>query len=230
MFIFRVLSSILISSKKQNTGENKMTKKKTATETKKAVTAKTKKTPAKKAKSVEKKAPPRKHFLILMRHGKASKDYDLYEDIDRPLNKRGKKDVKIMRKQLAASDVAPDVIICSPARRVTETYEEIYRAFPDVPAFSSKALYLATASDLMELLRQVREDVSNVMLIGHNPGLAELAEIICDGAYSDDEAFRRMGKKFPTSAVAVLEITGNWADVKDNSARLIAFARPVDYK
>lgn len=208
-----------------------MTEKKTVAKPKKTtVSQKTKKAPAKKTAAAEKETPPRKHFLILMRHGKASKDYDLYEDIDRPLNKRGKKDVKIIRKQLAVSDVVPEVILCSPALRVTETYDEICKAFPDTPAFSSKALYSATASDLVEIIRQIKEDVSTVMLIGHNPGFTDLAEIICDGAYSDDEAFRRMGKKFPTAAVAVLEINGNWADVKDNSARLIAFARPVDFK
>ncbi|CCZ21716.1 phosphoglycerate mutase family protein [Acetobacter sp. CAG:977] len=170
------------------------------------------------------------HFLILMRHGKASKDYDLYEDINRPLNKRGKKDVKIMRKQLAACDIVPDIILCSPAVRVTETYQEIYKAFPDTPAFSSEALYQAGTQALLDIIKQIKEDIQTVMIIGHNPGLEDLAEVICDAALSDDEALRQMGKKFPTSAVAVLELTDKWAEIKDNSARLLAFARPVDFK
>lgn len=174
--------------------------------------------------------PVEKHFLILMRHGKASKEYDAYEDADRPLSKRGKKDAKIMRKQIAATDVVPDLILCSPAKRVLETYEEIAKALPEVASFSSETLYTGSASDILEVVRRIKQDVSNVMIIGHNPALADFAQALCDGAHSDDEAFRRMGKKFPTAAVAVMEITGNWADIKENSARLIAFARPADFK
>lgn len=219
-----------------------MTETKTASAQKSKKSSRTKKTPADKKNVKQNRNKPvetsptnvneeeTSHFLILMRHGKASKDYDLFEDIDRPLNKRGKKDVKIIRKQLASCDIVPDMILCSTALRVTETYQEIYKAFPDSPAFSSEALYQASAETLFEIIRQIKEDVQNVMIIGHNPGLADLAEIICDAAHSDDEALRQMGKKFPTSAVAVLELTGKWSEIKDNSARLLAFARPVDFK
>ena len=91
----------------------------------------------------------------------------------------------------------------------------------------------ATRADLLDLLRQTPKDVDEVLVVGHLiPPLAALAASLADASVSDDDSLKDMGKKFPTAAVAVLELPENtdFADLADGSCRLTRFIRPKDLK
>lgn len=171
-----------------------------------------------------------KRHLFLMRHGKASKEFDAYKDIDRPLIKRGKKDLKMVRKMFASLHVQPDIILCSPSARTEQTLDIIKKVFDDTETVFMEELYLATASELLRIIQNLPHGKKEVLIIGHNPGLAEFAEVICNDVASDELAYHRLGKKFPTSAVAFFELTRTWKTISDNSADLIGFVRPTDLK
>lgn len=186
--------------------------------------------PCAEAVPAEKKAEGQPCHLYLMRHAKASKEHEHYDDSSRPLIKRGRKDAKMMRKLFSSMHLQPDLILCSPALRATETLEEVRKAFSDPEIRFVEELYLASTSDLFSIAKAIPAIKHEVLIIGHNPGMAEFAEVICDNAISDDRAYRRMGKKFPTAATAFIELTKDWKSLGDDTGRLIEFIRPADLK
>lgn len=177
----------------------------------------------------------KRKIVYVMRHGKASKEYETYTDKERPLAKRGKKDVKMMRKCLKRMKARPTLCLVSPSARTKETFDILKDAFPDATARYEDLLYddRATRADLLDLLRQTPKDVDEVLVVGHLiPPLAALAASLADASVSDDDSLKDMGKKFPTAAVAVLELPENtdFADLADGSCRLTRFIRPKDLK
>lgn len=193
-----------------------------------------KKTPVKKAIKTKKKESyntlPETRHLYLLRHGKASKDYDAYVDFERPLIKRGKKDSKQMKKWLASNHIMPDLILCSPSVRTKETLEKVIKAFDNIEVLFVESLYLASADEILHLLQQVVSERRNILVIGHNPGFEDFVTNICDIGQSNDSAVERIGNKFPTSSIACIEIEGKWSDLGKAPAYLTEFIRPVDLK
>lgn len=122
----------------------------------------------------------------------------------------------------------PDLILCSPARRTRETLEALREQLPESVAVQiDGALYLAEASRLLERLRALPDDVRDVLLIGHNPGLHELALALA--APDGSRGYRRLREKLPTGALVVLELrSASWRAVAPGSARLVSFTRPRD--
>lgn len=135
--------------------------------------------------------------LMLLRHAKSSwKDSEI-ADHDRPLNKRGKKAAPLMGHFLSIADLVPDLILSSTAIRARETAEAVAKASSykgSVELLDS--LYLAPAGKLLsEAQSHTPDSVGRLLLVGHNPGMEDLVEILC-------------GKReaFPTAALAVFEI------------------------
>src|SRR5579863_2056432 len=115
------------------------------------------------------------HQLLLLRHAKSSWDDPKLSDRDRPLNKRGQRSAAAMRKAMEELGLAPDLILVSPARRTRETLAAL-EPWNDTPLVEPlESLYLASAGQLLSVLRQTNETVRSAMLIGHNPGMHELA-------------------------------------------------------
>jgi phosphohistidine phosphatase len=142
--------------------------------------------------------------LTLMRHAKSSWYSGEQEDFLRPLNERGRRDAVHMGQWLARSGRIPAWIVSSPARRTRETLELLGQgAELDLGPRTSwqDSLYHASVPTIMKVLaRQVPRD--DVMLLGHNPGLEELLEMLVDGAVGG-----RHAKVFPTGAVYVLTVS-----------------------
>ncbi len=136
--------------------------------------------------------------LILLRHAKAESSSSTGRDFDRGLTERGHRDAAIMGRVLAQAGYVPDLVIVSSARRTLETWQGVAPAFPDADVEESRALYLATREQLAEAAEEGLS-AGSVMIIGHNPGLHELA-LMMVGAGPDKL------DGFPTAAAAVFEI------------------------
>ena len=162
--------------------------------------------------------------LLLLRHAKSSWDDASLDDRDRPLAPRGHKAADRMAEHLRSSNMSVDLVLCSSALRTTQTLEHIGRAFGDAEMVMEDGLYGASDEELLDRLRSVPDQAGGVALIGHNPGVQDLAtELAGDG---DD--LERMRTKFPTGALAVLEFDGPWAELAEGGARLVAFVTPRD--
>jgi len=157
--------------------------------------------------------------LYLLRHAKAAPEASL-GDARRPLAKRGRKAAKAMAEFLGKLDPAPELILCSTSLRTRETLELILPALAPPPAVTYEdGLYLAEASELLERLRKLRKDAQCVLLIGHNPGLHELAARLAADA-------GRLVEGFPTGALAALQLPGAWAELQWQKARLMLYQTP----
>ncbi len=142
--------------------------------------------------------------LLILRHAKSSwKDADL-SDHDRPLNKRGRSDAPRMAQLLVEKGLEPDHVVCSSARRAQQTARQAIKGGPwHCEVTTDDRLYMAAAQDVIEVLRQVPEENARVMVIGHNPGLEELAE-----ALTGEPA------ELPTAAIAQVELDiETWSDL-----------------
>lgn len=117
-----------------------------------------------------------RHTLTLIRHAKSSWDQPL-SDFDRPLKRRGINDAKALGEWLAANRIAFDCFVSSPAQRALETAELIIAEMkPNAPELiTDQEIYLASSSKLLKIISQFDEHCGNVALVGHNPGISDLA-------------------------------------------------------
>ena len=162
--------------------------------------------------------------LLLLRHAKSSWDDPSLADRDRPLAPRGHQAAERMAGYLRSSGPAVDLVLSSPALRTTETLEHVRGAFGDAEMVVEDGLYGATDVELLDRLHRLSEDVDGVVLIGHNPGIQDLA--IALAGRGDD--LERMRRKFPTGALAILEFAGAWSGLVPGGARLASFVTPKD--
>lgn len=167
--------------------------------------------------------------LAILRHAKSSWDQPKLDDFDRPLNERGRRAAPIMGQMLASMKFAPDVVLCSPAKRTRETLEaiasDIASAKPIVRF--DDPLYLATPDTMLDCLRRAGADAKRILLIGHNPGLHALAAAL---ARSGDAAqLARLQEHFPTAALAVISFDGDsFANIDSGGGHLETFITPKD--
>lgn len=168
--------------------------------------------------------------LALLRHAKSSWEASDLEDFDRPLNARGRAAAPIMGEALRSLPFAPQIILCSPAKRTRETLQLIEPSFrhPHEHVLFEDQLYLTNAETLLERLRHVPATAKTVLMIGHNPGLHELALMLT--GRGDAKSISRLEDKFPTAALAILTFPETaWRDVAPSSGRLEAFITPRDH-
>jgi phosphohistidine phosphatase len=116
--------------------------------------------------------------LILVRHAKSSWKHADLPDRLRPLNKRGQRDAPVMGERLAKRGVAPNLIASSPATRAMATAKVIAREIgcPEEDIRADERLYGASAFELLEIIQELGDHLDRVMLVGHNPGLTDLAD------------------------------------------------------
>jgi phosphohistidine phosphatase len=168
--------------------------------------------------------------LLLLRHAKSSWDDSNLSDHARPLNMRGRRAAAAMRAAMRDLGLAPDVVLVSSARRTLQTLEAL-EPWDETPLIEPMdALYLAPSSQLLEVLNGVAETARSVMLIGHNPGLHDLAlELVGDAAMSvSNSDTRRLAEGFPTGALAEFTIATPWAALAGGGGRLLRFLAPRD--
>jgi phosphohistidine phosphatase len=163
--------------------------------------------------------------LYLLRHAKSSwKDASL-PDHDRPLAGRGRRAAKAVARHMGENQIQPQLVLCSTARRARETLDRIEPALATSAIEVEPDLYAASAPALLERLRSVPDSVESVMVIGHNPGLQELAlELARAGPAASD-----LAAKYPTAALATLAFDASrWRELARDSAELVELVRPRD--
>jgi phosphohistidine phosphatase len=159
-----------------------------------------------------------KRTLILLRHAKSDWTEDV-PDHDRPLAKRGRHDAPQVGRWLRGHGYLPDTVVCSTAQRTRQTWELVaakLRAADPAVTFEPRA-YGATPHTLLYLLRELQPATRTALLVGHNPGISELASALAEAPLS-----------FPTAAVAVLVFDGDWSDLEPGRAELVNFVIPAD--
>ncbi|MGP9821468.1 SixA phosphatase family protein [Salinarimonas sp. NSM] len=162
--------------------------------------------------------------LILFRHAKSAYP-DGVDDHDRPLDARGRADAPRMGAYLAAEALLPDLVLVSSARRTQETFGLAGAAIGPVETREEPRIYEAPAERLLGVVRETPDAVRTLMLVGHNPGMEDLASTLV--GYGDRYAFARLQQKFPTAAIAVIDLDAErWADVVPREGRLDRFVTP----
>ncbi|WOE70328.1 histidine phosphatase family protein [Hydrogenimonas thermophila] len=139
--------------------------------------------------------------LFILRHAKSSWDDPSLADFDRPLNSRGKEDAPLMGEHLAKLGVKPDIIVSSPAKRAKKTAKIVAEQLgfnPEKIEFR-ETIYEASPQSLLYLVCQFPENAKRVMLVGHNPGLTELANILGDITIENIPTTGVVGIAFDTS-------------------------------
>jgi len=161
--------------------------------------------------------------LYLLRHAKSSWAEPALPDRQRPLAARGRRDTKRIAKHLAQLQIQPELVLCSSAVRARETLERVRVALGTTSRVRLEdELYGASAERLLERIRLVPEAVASGMVIGHNPGLQELALLLAP----DGVDRGRLEEKFPTAALATLTLATAWSQAAPGAAVLTAYVVP----
>jgi len=165
----------------------------------------------------------------LLRHAKSSWDEPGLSDHGRPLAPRGRRAAAAMAEHLRTIEAPPELVLCSSAERATETLDRIRDGLPDdVDVVIAPDLYGAWAGDMLDLLSGLGPDVRSVMMVGHNPGIHDLAGTLAGSG--DPAVLDRLMTKYPTGALATLSFAGDWPDLAAGVCRLDAFVLPRQLK
>jgi phosphohistidine phosphatase len=146
--------------------------------------------------------------LVLLRHAKAASPDDYAADIDRPLTARGRRDASAAGAWLAAESLVPDLVLCSPSVRTRETWEAT--GLPDAAVSVEHRLYSGGTAEALRLIRAVEPTVGTLLVVGHNPTITTLSELL-----DPRDAELR------TAGLAVHLLDGEWSDVGPGAAPLV---------
>ncbi|MFD0314109.1 SixA phosphatase family protein [Streptomyces flavalbus] len=169
-------------------------------------------------------AEPRK--IVLFRHAKA--DWPQVDDHERPLAERGRMDAAVAGRKLADSDITLDLALVSTAVRTRETWKLAVQELPHRPrTHYEERVYEASPGELIAVLNETPDDVQNAILVGHNPGVHGLADILAGSAEADArDRMKRRG--FPAAAFAVLSFSGSWKTLEPGVATLLDYWAPSE--
>jgi phosphohistidine phosphatase len=153
--------------------------------------------------------------LILLRHGDAERDSETGDDFDRCLSDRGREEAARMGETLADMGLVPDLALASAAARTRETWAALSPAFPKAEARFEDELYLAEPERVRQVIDAARGACRTLMVVGHNPGLQDLALALLIEAGGASSSIDRVRMGFPTGAAAVFLIDANGRPADD---------------
>jgi phosphohistidine phosphatase len=164
--------------------------------------------------------------LILLRHAKSDWSDPGKPDHHRPLNERGRSSAPLIGRYMAHHHLIPDRALVSPAVRTRQTFALIAEAFERPPKEIGEArIYEADPDTLLAVVRETPASVHTLLLVGHNPGLQDVATLLIGGG--DNDARERLREKMPTGALAVIDFaTDDWRSVRPGAGRLDRFVTP----
>jgi phosphohistidine phosphatase len=161
--------------------------------------------------------------LVLVRHAKAAAGA---VDSERSLAERGVRDAIAIGEWFVGQSLGPDRIVVSPAHRAAQTWEHAAAVLmPGSPSFVDDRMYVNTVAALLEIIHETPSEVQTLALVGHNPSIAELADILDDGR-GDAGARGELNRGYPTSGVAVFTVHTTWEQLEPSSATLTQFGAP----
>jgi phosphohistidine phosphatase len=170
------------------------------------------------------------HQLILLRHAKAARETAGLCDHDRPLTGDGKRAATAIGEAMRKSGLSPDVVLVSSALRTQQTLEALEQAgvWDERPNIDTlPGLYMATPNQIRDVLRDLPETVRSAMVIGHNPGLHELALSLA-GPVNTKPELARLANAYPTAGLSEFLITTIWHKTGPGAAALQRFLQPAD--
>lgn len=163
--------------------------------------------------------------LYILRHAKAESGSGATGDHERGLIERGLRDAEAMGRYMAKAGIRPDKILCSTARRATETLAQLQTGYgAALPDERTGALYLASANAMLNLIAATEESVEKLMIVGHNPGLHQLAAKLA--ATGDEAQLDALSLKFPTCTLAAISFDVSWTAVPRAPGRLEILVMP----
>ncbi len=143
----------------------------------------------------------------MLRHAKSSWGDPALDDLDRPLNARGRSAAEAIGRELQLRQLAFDLVVASPATRVRQTLERLASSFGALPEIDFRpGIYAAPVERLREVVRSLPEGCESVLLVGHNPGLQQLVLALAEPA---SPLRRRVAEKYPTAAATVLRFAAD---------------------
>jgi phosphohistidine phosphatase len=162
--------------------------------------------------------------LVVVRHAKSAWPVGV-PDSARPLGPRGERDAPRMGLRIRELVGTVDVVVISPTRRTEQTWQLMGPALGHTgPVRTDPRIYQGWGSHMIDLVRELPDDVSTAMLLGHEPGVSELVLALAGTGEQRD----RIAQKFPTCAVAVLGMSLPWSQVDHGCASLELFTTPKD--
>ena len=170
--------------------------------------------------------------LYILRHAKAQQGEPGQDDHARALTLRGVADAEAMARYLRKSGARIDRVLVSTSARTVQTADLVLRELETPPRADYRdGLYLAEPGKILGMIQTLPVRTSALMVIGHNPGLEELAAMLAREPVRRKERERRdvLEEKFPTAALAVLEFDADrWREIKPGEGKLVDFVRPKD--
>ena len=156
--------------------------------------------------------------LYLVRHAKSSWKQPELSDIDRPLNKRGKRDAPLTGSVLKNKEIQPELIITSPARRAKDTAFEIAEKinYPKSNILTNDNIYEASSAELIKVIHNFDDKYNSIMMFGHNPDFTMLSNYLTDH-YIDN---------IPTCGVVGIQFNSAWKSVQSGSGKSFFFIYP----
>lgn len=167
----------------------------------------------------------RPYRLMLLRHAKSAWP-DGVDDHDRPLGERGRKAAPLMGAYMARKGLIPALAIVSTARRARETWALVSDRLPSpINCRETSDIYEVGAAAILTALGAVDPAIRDLLVVGHNPGMEDLADRIAGAGAA--EMLARMRQKFPTAGLAVFSFDGSsWQDLAPGGCRLVDFVTP----
>ena len=164
--------------------------------------------------------------LLLLRHAKAERPQPGERDHDRVLTARGRADAKKLGAYLARHAFVPDRALVSTSARTRETWTQVAQAFAAPPPVDfDERIYDAAPQTILEAIKATGSGTGTLLVIGHNPGMQELASMLV--ATGDIDARERLGEGFPTSALALMTFAlADWNSLHSRAGRLEHFVTP----
>ena len=171
------------------------------------------------------------HQLILLRHAKAVRGTAEVPDHERGLTPDGRRTAAAMGAAMRGLGLMPDVILVSSALRTQETLDALEPWEQDRPNIETiPGLYMASHLQIRDLLRELPETMRCVLVIGHNPGIHELAQSLAgkSGSESAKQKLARLVEDYPTASLTEFIITTPWHNIGGPGASLTRFIQPAD--
>lgn len=166
--------------------------------------------------------PPAMRRLLLLRHAKSDWGDNTVPDHDRPLAPRGIRSADLLRDHLEGSGERPSLVLCSSARRTRETLAHVLPGLGrELDVRIEPGLYTFSSLDVLQRVREIPDDVTTAMVVGHNPATEDLARMLASNGGE------LIGSKYPTGGLAVLELEAEtWAAAGKGNGALLSFTTP----
>jgi phosphohistidine phosphatase len=164
--------------------------------------------------------------LLLLRHAKAERSRPGERDHERALAARGRGDAPKLGAYMVRHAFMPDLVLVSTSARTRETWDLAATVFEDVPPVKyDERIYEAGPHAILKVVNETGPQVGTLLVVGHNPGIQELAMLLV--AVSDSDALLRLREEFPTASLALINfMVDDWSRLHPRTGRLEHFVTP----